>query len=416
MFRMMPSLAVGWFLIPSPIYSATTGSEPLSVAVISDRAPPTSGAELLAALTRRFGIKNTLVALNGDESPSASSLASVHEADAVLFFRGPGASANLPALRQILDSGAGLVLLAVDPGAWPAELPPSDLIGASPRGVFAAGARLSVINLFPHAALTGIETLETDQAVPRYEKLADDAQLLIEGTAGEVVTPLAWARRRANGRVFHLALAGDGLFTNPAYQRLVANALLWTSARPIPGARPAVQRTFMPESYPGAFAITFPNGPGVCLDPVRGGINYLWDGDFVDLRPRWLTKQGEPARPFGDVFYREKQWQPLRAGAPDSPPDLEFRGYALHDGYPEFHYTVGGREVRERLTASAGGGLVRHFRVGAGSAPLWFHLEPQADADVLLRGLERDGHVASFSSKEEGEFTIEIRRRRGVLP
>ena len=172
----------------------------------------------------------------------------------------------------------------------------------------------------------------------------------------------------------------------------------------------------MPDSYPGAFAITFPNGPGVCFDPVRGGINYIWDGEFVDLRPRWRTKQGEPARPIGEVFYRESEWQPMRGGTPDGPADFEFRGYALHDGYPEFHYSVGGRDVRERLTTLADGTLVRKFHVGAGAAPLWIRFEPQPDAAVSVRGLERDGATGCFSSRAGGEFAIEIRRGKGVLP
>jgi hypothetical protein len=199
--------------------------------------------------------------------------------------------------------------------------------------------------------------------------------------------------------------------------QIVANAVRWSCGRAIPDARPIVQRTFMPESYPGSFAITFPRGPTVCLDPVRGGINFITDGDFVDLRPRWLTKQGAPARVFGTTFYQEKAWQPLRAGSPAQEAKLEFRGYTLRPEGPEFHYEVDGREVHELLAATADGtGLVRRFRVGPGNAPLWLNLEPQADAEVILSGLERDGGHASFAANAGGEFTIEIRRKAVVLP
>jgi hypothetical protein len=72
--------------------------------------------------------------------------------------------------------------------------------------------------------------------------------------------------------------------------------------------------------------------------------------------------------------------------------------------------------VHERLTAVEGGGLRRTFRVGPGTTPLWLVLEPQTEAAVTIRGLERDGNVATFASRAAGEFTIEIRRRTVATP
>jgi hypothetical protein len=394
--------------------AATTDGARLRVALIGGTEADGELQTLAAALANYPEFSTSIVRASKEPAPGLPAI--VRDAHAVVFLRGPGTTVSLASVREIFESVAGVVLLAADPMAWPVGSPLAEILGATPSGVFAEGAPLSVINLFPHAVLTGVDRLGTNLAVLRHDKLADDAQLIIEGTVGESVTPLAWLRRRASGRLCHIALADAALFNDVSYQRLIANAVRWTSGRAIPGARPAIQRTFMPDSYPGAFAITFPNGPSVCLDPVRGGINYVWDGEFVDLRPRWLTKQGEPARPMGEIFYRERQWQPLRAGTPDGPEDFEFLGYAWEGGYPEFHYRVGGRDVRERLAASPDGGLIRRFHIGAGAAPLWIRLESQADAEVVVRGLERDGSAACFPSRERGEFAIEIRRRKGVSP
>ncbi|MBI5769369.1 MAG: hypothetical protein HZA93_16365 [Verrucomicrobia bacterium] len=394
--------------------SSTQPADPLRICLVSADAKAES---FRAALATTFGPDATVTA--APKLPDGTlSLAALREAHAAVFHRGPGqlGPTDVATLREFLAARRGVLVLAAARDAWDA-VPDflADYLGAEPGGRFADGAPMSVINLFPHPIFAGVVRFETPQPMPAWQKLAADAQLIMEGTVGEDTTPLAWLRRRGASRIAHLVPASAALFADAAYLQIVANAVRWTARRPIPGAQPIVQRTFMPESHPGSFAITFPSGPGVCFDPVRGGVNFVWDGDFADLRPRWLTKQGEPARIFGPVFYREKNWQPLRAGAPGREPAFQFRGYRLTAAGPEFHYQIEGRDVFETLAATAGGaGLVRRFRVGAGRGPLWIDFEPQTGADIALTGLVRDGDRATFASSAAGEFTIEIRRKSGA--
>jgi hypothetical protein len=362
-------------------------------------------------------LRITVLAANGAEVGRALEASGLirttapSNAEALLVLGGPGTSDAAEARRRI-DAGTPVVIVAADPGAWPdAGEWLVKLLGATRGAVFAGGAPLRVINLFAHPIFTATEKLETDESVPAWTRLADDAQLIAEGITGEETTPLAWVRTTGARRVCHLVPASAPLLADPSYQRNLAQALLWTARRPIPGAKPAVQRTFMPESYPGAFAITFPEGVGVCLDPVRGGVNFAWEGDFVDLRPRWLTKQGAPARILGSVFYVEKAWQPLRAGSPGSGEGPRFRGYTLRDGVPEFHHEVGGRSVHETLRALPNGeGFVREFQVGAGNTPLWLTLEEQTGASVTVAGASCDGATVGFTSTSAGRFSVTIRR------
>ncbi len=401
---------------PSARAAAAVLTAPLRVVVVDGAGIAPTGP-LAEALTRILGAPARVVRPN--HPAGGDSLSALREAAAAVFIQGPGANAaaaDVGVVREFIGSGAGVVVLAATSAAWPQGLPVTELIGAVPGGPFAAGAPMAVIDLYPHPILTGVTRLETKQSVTRYDKLADDAQMIIEGTVGETTTPLAWVRQRGQRRLAHFALADAALFADPFYQQMIANALRWSARRPVPGARTVVQRTFMPDAYPGAFAITLPNGPSLCLDPVRGGVSYVWAGDFIDLRPRWLTKEGKPARFFGDVFYREKEWQPLRAGGPSGKAEFQFRGYTLRDGEPEFHYEIGGRDVYESFAAAPGGGLLRRFRVGAGGTPLSIQLEPQAGAEVATRGLERDGPLAYFANAAGGEFTIEIRRKALVTP
>jgi hypothetical protein len=412
-----------------------------AVSALSSRAAvSTSGAAnneawqvlLVANDGRAEGLRRALAEALGDGSPGATVTLARQRADGTLaldalpnaqvavFLHGPGplSDADATRLREFMQAGRGCVVLGATEEAW-AAAPRfvTEYLGATSSGAFGKGAPMSVINLFPHPIFAGVERFETREAMTSWQKLADDAHIIMEGTVGEETTPLAWLRRGPAGRICHAVPCSPALFADAAYVQIVANAVRWSAGRVIPRAQPIVQRTFMPESYPGSFAITFPRGPTVCLDPVRGGINFISDGDYVDLRPRWLTKQGQPARVFGTVFYQEKAWQPLRAGSPTGESKFEFRGYTVGPDGPEFHYQIDGRDVYELLSATASGaGIMRRFRVAAGNAPLWLSLEPQADAEVVLTGLERDGAHASFAAKTPGEFTIEIRRKAVALP
>lgn len=391
LLRALLSVAVG---------VAAAGAEPLRVALVG---LPAESA-LLATLGKAVeggGLVRT--------SPSG-------QAAALLVLRAPG-PASATEVRSLIEAGRPAVVIGAEPARWgDAGGLITERLGATPGAAFAGGAPLRVINLFPHPILTGTDRLETDEAVPAWTQLADDAQLIVEGIAGEETTPLAWVRNVGAARICHLVPAASDLLASPDYLRIITHALLWTARRPIPGARPAVQRTFLPESHPGAFAVTFPEGVGVCLDPVRGGVNFAWEGDFVDLRPRWLTKQGAPARIFGPVFYTEKTWQPLRAGAPGADSTWRFKGYVLRDGIPEFRYEVSGREVTETLRALPdGAGFTRSFTVAAGKEPLWLSLEEQRNAELIVEGAAHDGNTVAFTSPDSGGFKITVRRRGAVV-
>lgn len=384
----------------------------LAAAVIAAMAEP-----LRVALNGPAEETAALAALGAAiEKSSLVQTASLAQGEALLVLRGPG-PASAAEVRRLIEAGRPAVVIGAELANWgDAGGFIAERLGATPGGAFAGGAPLRVINLFAHPILTGTERLETDEAVPAWTKLADDAQWIVEGILGEETTPLAWVRSVGSVRICHLVPSSSALLNSPDYLRVITHALLWTARRPIPGARPAVQRTFMPESHPGAFAITFPEGVGVCLDPVRGGVNFAWEGDFVDLRPRWLTKQGAPSRIFGPVFYTEKAWQPLRAGAPGADSNWRFKGYVLRDGIPEFHYDVAGREVTETLRALPdGSGFTRAFTIAAGKSPLWLTLEQQANAEVSVEGAARDGKAVAFTSADSGSFKITVRRRSAVI-
>jgi type 1 glutamine amidotransferase len=338
---------------------------------------------------------------------------------AVLWVRGrklgaPGAAA----LRQFVEGGRGLVVLGAGGGVWNdwPEFAP-EILGVRPGGTFAPGASLRVINLFPHPILTGVERFEAPESIVRCE-VSPEVQVVMEGTAGEETAPLGWVRRWGRGRVVGIVAVAPSQAGDADFLRLVSNSVRWAAERPIPGAQTVVQRTSMADAFPGALAICFPAGPSLCYDTVRGGINYIWNGDFVDLHPWWTTRHGEPMRAFaarysGEVIYRDKDMTAaMHVGTRGEQSAYHFRGYRLRgDGFPELYYTVGGREVTEDLVATADGiGVVRTFHVAAGAVPLWLKVSGESGAEIAVGGAERDGDLVHFDAAGGGEFSVTIRR------
>jgi hypothetical protein len=85
----------------------------------------------------------------------------------------------------------------------------------------------------------------------------------------------------------------------------------------------------------------------------------------------------------GRRFYATSVF-PLRIGDSDEAPKVEFLGYALVKGQPQFTYRVGDVEVRETITAPPRAqkelGLVRTFELDSGGKPVTFIAEDVPNA------------------------------------
>jgi hypothetical protein len=280
-----------------------------------------------------------------------------------------------------------------------------------------------VINLYPHPIFAGVDHFDTPQAMHSCD-LAPDAQVIMEGIVGEETVPMGWVRPHLKNRVVCLQPGGIDALGDPQFRGIVSNGVLWAARRPVPEAQTLVQRTIMADSFPGALAICFPGGPSLCFDTVRGGINYIWDGDFVDLRHWWTGRHGDPLRSFaarisGDVFYREGSMSPaFHLGSSDDQTVYHFRGYRLKkDGYPELSYTVGGRGVTEELHPVGDGiGVECTFTVEAGPRPLWIRLPAGSKAGIGVSGAVLDGDFVRFDATDAGTFAVTFRGKEGLAP
>lgn len=149
---------------------------------------------------------------------------------------------------------------------------------------------------------------------------------------------------------------------------------------------PRVFRTFMPEAGPSAFAVELSENVAFCYDPLRGGVNQLWNGS-IDLSPTFQAKINHPAKIVGSVFYTETLIHPLRLTKPDSAAEHRFKGYHYEKNALIFEFTLRGLPVTETLRLSEDGrGLVRQFTLPKGGGPAFLTLQEQPAATVSVSG------------------------------
>ena len=92
-----------------------------------------------------------------------------------------------------------------------------------------------------HPVLDGVSVIRSPYTLYKTSPLAEDAQLLMEGTSKGKVEgesgggrePAVWTRTYKGARVLYTAMGGREDFENPAFLRLLTNAVFWTARRPI---------------------------------------------------------------------------------------------------------------------------------------------------------------------------------------
>ena len=85
-----------------------------------------------------------------------------------------------------------------------------------------------------HPILAGVQLSMANDALYKNSGHATDLQVLLEGTIpGQGSEPLAWTRVYKGGRIFYTSLGAQDTFEEPAFRRLIANALFWTAKRDV---------------------------------------------------------------------------------------------------------------------------------------------------------------------------------------
>jgi azurin len=186
----------------------------------------------------------------------------------------------------------------------------------------------------------------------------------------------------------------------------------WTSIRANPGVSygttfPAISRTFLPESGPASIAVGFEDGESYNFDAGDSYLRYAWTGGFVDNVKHWAGNGNAYGDIVGRIYYRSSIGFPLRVGGREDAEAVKFLGYRLVEGgLPEFHYTVDGADVRERISRRPGGsGLVRTFAIQS-TEPVRFLTEPDAAVKFESSAGRWSGPALELTAAQARQFTI----------
>jgi hypothetical protein len=113
----------------------------------------------------------------------------------------------------------------------------------------------------------------------------------------------------------------------------------------------------------------------------------------------------------GTIFYRDKTTYPLRF-ATGKNPVVDFKGYRLIDRYPEFHYTIDGKDVYELIKPKAdGSGLIRSFKVPEATQPLYFDFDSSDGAVYATSTGKINGSQIYLSADDAHEFVIVMTKK-----
>jgi len=199
----------------------------------------------------QLGFPTTVIRGDTDKHTIAGFARAIEQADAVLLSvrRQGWPEEDLAALRKHVQAGKPIIGIrtanhAFDPrdkkpaghASW--ESFDADVIGGHYTGHHGDGPAVSVEAATTgqaHAILTGVELpFKTPGSLYKVSPLASTATPLLVGSYSEATRePVAWTNESGKARVFYTSLGHAEDFENPAFQRLLANAILWCTAQPM---------------------------------------------------------------------------------------------------------------------------------------------------------------------------------------
>jgi len=109
------------------------------------------------------------------------------------------------------------------------------VLGGNYQNHYAKGPVTAVevaVELKRHPVLAGVDITRASEPLYKNQGHAGDVRVLLRGRIPNgPIEDVAWVRDYKGGRVFYTSLGGEETFQQPAFRRMVANALFWTARR-----------------------------------------------------------------------------------------------------------------------------------------------------------------------------------------
>jgi len=109
-----------------------------------------------------------------------------------------------------------------------------DVLGGNYQGHYEKGPETTVTMVkqaVEHPILSGVQMSKAPGPLYKNSGHAKDIQILMTGRMKDHVEPIAWTRNHQGARVFYTSLGNVETFEQPAFRRMIANALYWTTDR-----------------------------------------------------------------------------------------------------------------------------------------------------------------------------------------
>ena len=175
-----------------------------------------------------------------------------------------------------------------------------------------------------------------------------------------------------------------------------------------------VHRTFMPDSSPAAIAVNLPGGHSYCWDAGVCRLRYAWRGGFIKKNGsfgRWRTLPTIE----GLVYLMEDRF-PFREMGSDSV-QVQFDGYRMIDGIPEFRYRVGDLKVREYLAKLPGkSGLIRRFKIDGSANGIVWEIDPDSGVSYSFDKGNFSDSAWRLTKEESRSFLVQMEELPGKFP
>lgn len=169
-------------------------------------------------------------------------------------------------------------------------------------------------------------------------------------------------------------------------------------------AFPYVTRKYLPFTNPASIVVS--------LTPE---FSVVWDSDIARVRyvlPTFANVNGEKTRVKNktQIIYQETSNTGFSFSQGKK---IDFNGYELIQGYPNFHYQVGDISVTEKITLGHNKhSFTRHFKISGLTKPITLNLTHLSKNDKNIKITPTQGelnnHILRLSAKQAAEFSIEV--------